>query len=370
MSEKKLPSDKQLVDKVSKANGDYYAIAAEFGMRPYQVHDKVVKSSKDEALLGKVSVFREFGQRLQRARKFQSENVQLRRELRATTDIANLSELISNILRRTDFPKRKKNRKGKARMRPSLDTRAEWLFSDFHYGKKCDGYDVGIAVERADHYADEIANFNKENNPSRTTFAFIGDLIESTLKHRDSQSGSEVGTAEQVVGAFRCIRNFLRKTLPTAGEEINIVGVSGNHENPLGHGALMSWQGAHHLTFIIYSLLADEFQSDERIEWTIPRGNYALLEGTIYEHGDDVQPNDKAMSMQLVKRSRQVGEFCTRYRQGDKHVAVIADAGNLICNGAFFSDQSGTEFSGVKGYSSQPCQVGIINDETVRLVKF
>lgn len=363
---------KKLIKAVDKAGGNYYEVAAAEGLRPYKVHDALV-ACEDLApeLRGKMAVYRQEGQRLQNARRFQTENNKLRRELRAASDYANMADDISRLLGRRAWPKRPLKVQGK-RLRNAPDDRpVEILFSDLHYGKTCDGFNPDKAQHRVEQYADAIITTHKRVKPTRTTIAFLGDLIENANKHRDSQTGSAgMTTAEQIVGATRLIKHFLERVIPTCGQEIDIVGVAGNHENPFGAGASMAAPGSSHFTWIIYSLLADHFGGCVKdITWHVPRGNFVEHDATIYEHGDDSQPNDRSMSTQLLKRSRQVGRFCSRYRQGDKHVAVAVDGGLLICNGAFYSDRKGTEYSGIKGYASRPTQVHVLPCGVVDFVR-
>lgn len=370
-------TDARLVKKAEEANGNYYEVAAEIGEAPVRVGNRLL-AMKDLSpeLRGKIAVWRKEGQRLQRARKFQQENALLRRDLRAATDFANLGEELTKVLERKDWPKRKRKQgEGCKELLLAPDVRPmEILFSDLHYGKTCEGFSPEAAECRVEQYSDAVRRLQKRYNPTHTTIAFLGDIVENANKHRDSQTGSGgMTTAEQIVGAFRSVKRFLEQVLPGAGKIVDIVGVSGNHENPFGSGASMAAPGASHYTYIIYSLLADFFEgwAANGIEWHVPRGNFAFVSRTrtIYEHGDAVKPDDKSMADQLIKRSRQVGEFCEHYRQGDKHVAVAADSGRLVCNGAFYSDRAGTEYSGIMGYSSQPSQVIVVNKDIVKFVR-
>lgn len=373
MVRKKTLTDRQLMSRVAKANGNYYDVAHEIGEQPVRTGDRLLRmDGLSEELRGRILVYREEGARLQNARRLTKENNKLRRELRAATDFSNMAEDIAKAFKRKDYPKRSLKEESKALRFAPDDRPTEWLFSDLHFGKTCEGYSPQVAESRVEQYADAIKIAHKRIHPTHTTIAFLGDLIENANKHRDSQTGSAgMTTAEQIVGATRLCKKFLDRVLPTCGRTVDIVGVCGNHENPYGAGASMASPGAAHFTHVIYSHLADCFEGwvANSLSWHIPRGNYARINQTVYEHGDDTQPTDKSMNEQMVKRSRQCGQFITRYRQGDKHVAVAADGVNMICNGAFYSDRNGTEYSGIKGYASIPTQVGVLPNRVVEFVR-
>lgn len=348
-----------IVKAVVAHNGDYIAAAEDLGLRPYKVRDawrKAARASKDRKIIkldGAIEAYETLGQRLKTARRLQRENTDLRRDLRHANDLRGFNEALINALERDGKPlvidqKRPSKHAGNYH---------EILFGDLHYGKKCHGYDINIAAVRVYHYAAKVKELQAAEKPVATRIAFLGDLIENSNKHRDSRSGCSIDTAEQVVGAYRLIRDWLEHILPTAGK-VQVVGVAGNHENILGAGSQLNYMGNAHTSHIIYQLLRDHFKK-HKIHWVLPEGSFAVIGDSVYEHGDLAQPTEQDMAKIMLKRSRQADRMCNKYRQGDKHVAVAADGGNLVCNGAFFSDRAGTEFSGTRGYCSDACQVVI-----------
>lgn len=365
-------NEKRIHRAMEKHAGDFYAVAEEIGEEPFRVRNFWIRYADKHAddagiarLAGAMDAYHDLGNRLRSARNFQKENNRLRRDNRALNDLKNLDDALKKALAR------KHNKPSVAPSpKPGKGRVHEWLFSDLHYGKICDGYDVATAEARVMQYAEEVRRWQEVDAPQYTRVAFLGDLIENANKHRDSRSGCEVDTAQQIVGAYRLLKAWLEKIITPGAGYFQIVACTGNHENLLGRGSQLNFMGKAHASFIIYSLLADEFDASH-IEWHIPDGSFAVVGDTLYEHGDYASPTEQSMAKVLVKRSRQVGKVLRKYRQGDKHVAVVGDAGNLVCNGSFFTDKEGTEYSGVHGYTSEPCQIGFESaTNTARFVRF
>ena len=64
------------------------------------------------------------------------------------------------------------------------------------------------------------------------------------------------------------------------------------------------------------------------------------------------------MRDQMTKRGQQIKKHVEYFRCGDMHHVCAYDASKLVLNGALFGvDSTGSEYSGVLGFSSIPAQV-------------
>lgn len=64
------------------------------------------------------------------------------------------------------------------------------------------------------------------------------------------------------------------------------------------------------------------------------------------------------MRDQMTKRGQQIKKHVEYFRSADKHHVCAYDASKLVLNGALFGvDSTGSEYSGVLGFSSIPAQV-------------
>ena len=78
----------------------------------------------------------------------------------------------------------------------------------------------------------------------------------------------------------------------------------------------------------------------------------------VYEHGYFNSATEKSMRDQMTKRGQQIKKHVEYFRSADKHHVCAYDASKLVLNGALFGvDSTGSEYSGVLGFSSIPAQV-------------
>ncbi len=267
-------------------------------------------------------------------------------------------EIVRDTIKR---PKVTNHRRARANRN---DITHEILFSDLHYGKKCGGYSSAIAAERVDAYADRVVEMQRLDKPRRTTLVIMGDLIENADKHMDARDGCDLSTSEQMAGVLPLLSGFIGRVAPGSGLLLDVVCVSGNHENPRGRGSQFNHQGRLHLSFPIYAGLKHYLTTDS-IRFNIVDGVYVTYSPygsggearvAVAEHGHGVSVGEKPLENRRSQRSSQLGRLVNFFRMGDKHTASTFDGGNLIVNGAFFEAHH-TEFSGATGYSGHDAQL-------------
>lgn len=305
-----------------------------------------------------------------RSRNFQTENVRLRKDVKALSEAVGDREAFIDAMTRIvdELPER-----------PPVDFRSygggqagtpitvEILLSDLQIGKLSPGYDTNIARKRLFEFG-RAALFQIEQKAAvgyrieRIVLGLLGDIIESDMKHSNSGRATDSSTSEQLFDAQQGLFEFVIEPLARYGIPMDIVAITGNHDWD-GHGINMFEPGKNHLSWCMYRSLEmlTTRVGYSNVTWHIPEGSYAIVDfygqKALYEHGVGVANTEIAMKSHKIKRSEQEKQHLTYFRMGDKHTVTSFNSGQLVVNGAFFgASAGGTEYSGIVGYSSVPAQ--------------
>lgn len=245
---------------------------------------------------------------------------------------------------------------------------AELLFSDLQIGKIMPNYNTDIARRRIQAYVEaalfKIAQHQKSGYVfDKIVLAFLGDIIESDKKHENSARATDTSTAEQIKHAIEYIYSLLIVPLAKLGIPMDVVCVTGNHDHD-GHGLAQYCPGKNHLSYPLYHALRmlSEVAGFSHLKFSIPEGAFWIHNiynhNILYEHGVGISTAESSMFKRRAERSQQIGKGITYFRMGDKHNISRFNEDTLVVNGAFFGgDIGGNDYSGINGYSSQPCQV-------------
>lgn len=254
-------------------------------------------------------------------------------------------------------------KKGKVR-----NMTVEALFSDWQIGKVMDGYNTEIARRRLQEYARALIFKIKEHqesgyNVERIVLAFLGDIIESSEKHKNSARATDSSTPRQIANASYFVFIDLLIPLAELGIRLDVICVTGNHDHN-DHGIQMYKPGEEHYSVVFYEAWKHlcAAQGITNITFDIPSGYYTHTDiyghGIIYEHGVGLSVQEKALNERLHRRSQQVGKFMSMFRMGDKHNISRFSNDTLVVNGAFFGqDRHASEYSGIMGFNAPAAQI-------------
>jgi len=244
----------------------------------------------------------------------------------------------------------------------------ELLFSDLQIGKLMSRYTTEIAVKRLREYAQVAiqriqAYIDQGYNVERIILASIGDIIESDKKHANSARATDSGTAAQLADATTYIVTEVLDPLAQLGIPTDVICVTGNHDHD-DHGLVMFKPGREQLSWPMYHAwkMICEAKGYDHFNFVIPEGAFHVdsIYGykVLYEHGVGVAASEASMRKRLADRTKQVKEFITLFRMGDKHNICRFNNDTMVVNGAFFGDdREGSEFSGICGYDGYPAQI-------------
>lgn len=272
------------------------------------------------------------------------------------------SDLIPNLNKPRKLPKNKVKKSGSPMT-------IELLFSDLQIGKIMKDYNSDVALRRIQKYT-QSALFKIEQHiksgyqVEKIVLAILGDIIESSEKHKNSARATDCGTPEQIQKAIEYLHLELIYPIAATGIPLEVICVTGNHDHN-DHGLQMFRPGREHYSWVIYKALELIGQRDIGLNapvYHIPEGAFYLHKiyghNILYEHGVGVSATESAMNMHLNKRIKQVGEFITYFRMGDKHNISRFNEDTLVVNGAFFGgDKEGVEYSGIMGYHACAGQI-------------
>lgn len=307
-------------------------------------------------------------------RNQQISNNRLRRDNRALVDRINDMALTRDTLesiceslagRRPRHVKIKENKAG-------TPMTVEMLFSDLQIGKLGGDYNTDIANRRIMEYG-EAALFQINQKAAagyrveRIVLALLGDIIESSEKHKNSAKATDTDTSEQIHDAVVGIMRYIIDPLASLGVEVEIQCIAGNHDWD-GHGMSSYKPGRRMLAYPIYKGMEVMCQRSgyDNVRFVIPDGVYSVTSiyghSILYEHGVGISVSETALKAHKIKRSEQRQEYISMFRMGDKHCVTMFNAGQYIVNGAFFgATKEGIEYSEIAGYSSVPAQVMIFH---------
>lgn len=241
-------------------------------------------------------------------------------------------------------------------------------FSDLQIGKVMDDFDSNVAVKRVQEYTQSLLQKIKMHENSGYVIEAIhmnvlGDLIECSEKHYNSQRATDSSTPEQMRGFVECFYKDVMLPISAAGYKTIYHCVTGNHENPMG-GLNMFYPGREHLSWTMYNYLKllAEASGMTNVLFDIAEG--AFLHYDIYgktmvcEHGVKIGANEASMAGKVNMRSRQIKKHVSYFRMGDKHHVARFNNDAYVVNGAFFgADERGVEYSGIVGYYAPAAQV-------------
>lgn len=242
----------------------------------------------------------------------------------------------------------------------------ELLFSDIQIGKLMDDYDSNVARRRLDEWLQVVVQriYSYRNNGyaiEKIVFACLGDIIESDKKHDNSGRACDIGTADQLKIGIELLYGAIYG-LAQIGVPMDIIMITGNHDHD-GHGLNMFKPGREHLSWPMYHAVRMLCQqTDLNVSFYIPEGSFHLYElygqKVLYEHGVGIATSEAAMSKHVSNRTRQIKQYITLFRMGDKHSVCRFNNDRLVVNGAFFGDsRTGEEYSGIVGYDGEPAQL-------------
>lgn len=244
----------------------------------------------------------------------------------------------------------------------------ELLCSDIQIGKLMPGYNSEIAKKRIQEYA-RAAIFKINQHAvsgykiERIVLAFLGDIIESSEKHSNSQRATDSSTPDQIKNAALWLYEYLLTPLASLGVQVDVKCVTGNHDWN-DHGINQYNPGQEHYSWPLYHFMKFAAQREglKNVAFDIPLGcfTYTEIYGHLvcYEHGVKVSASHASMDKRREQRGNQLKKFITFYRMGDKHNISRFNEDRLVVNGAFFGgDTEGREYSGIHGYDSLPAQI-------------
>ena len=259
-------------------------------------------------------------------------------------------------------PPKKKETKGKTPMTIEL------LLSDVQIGKKMKDYDSQVAKRRMQNYTEAAIFKIKQHiklgyNVERIVLALLGDIIESSEKHPNSQRSTDCSTPEQMRLAVEYLYKDVILPLSELGIKMDVICVTGNHDHD-DHKIKMFEPGREHLSWVFYNMLKmlAEQSGLEHVAFEIPIGIFTTTSiyghRILYEHGTGIGTAEKAMLGRLNQRIRQLKQHITYFRMGDKHNICRYNEDTLVVNGAFFgNDDLGIEYSGINGYHACAGQI-------------
>lgn len=247
----------------------------------------------------------------------------------------------------------------------------EVLISDLQIGKVTEDYNTRVAEQRIIEYGRSI--YQTLSSPKyifeKVVIGLMGDLVEDHMKHGiQSAISTDNGLSEQISNAMYCLWDYIIKPIAMTGVKVDLVCVAGNHGSSQHKGMDMFKAGRYSYDYAIYKGLEKfcEIAGYNNVDFDIPEGVFGLHhiygKAVLYEHGYFNNATEKSMGDQLKKRSEQIKEYIEYFRIGDMHHLISYNCGKMILNGAFFgNDTSGTEYSGILGFSAIPAQAMMVH---------
>ena len=229
-------------------------------------------------------------------------------------------------------------------------------------------YNTEIAIKRLQKYTEsaifKIKQYQKLGyKVERIVLAMLGDIIESSEKHKNSARATDTSTPAQIQNSIENLYKYLIVPLGNLQIEMDVICVTGNHDWN-DHGINMFYPGREHYSWIIYKTL-ELLSKEVGFNWM----NYNVAEGCfaehqiyghtiVYEHGVGVNVDHKKMQTRADSRAKQLQKHVTYFRMGDKHNVSRFNEDTLVCNGAFFGgDSKGVEYSGINCYTALAGQI-------------
>ena len=268
------------------------------------------------------------------------------------------------------FPKIKKSKNKK-------DMTMELMFSDIHFGKLTDTFNLDICKRRIRYLAytliKEIKRNSSQYDIERIVLALLGDMVESATMHGlESSKGCEFGNSRQM---WECIDSvFDDLIVPVAmyamkkGITIDIVGVTGNHDRTEAKRTY-HYPGESNLTLVIYKTLEKLCRCSgfKHIKFHIPKSSYAILEiyenKILYEHFDNAKACTRiALEKLLADRIKQIGDNIEYARGGHFHESTMFGLGKIIGNGSVCGQDSFAEVQGFDSVASQTLNYYVKSD--------
>lgn len=244
----------------------------------------------------------------------------------------------------------------------------ELLFSDLQIGKLMDTYNTQLAIARLREYSEVVIERIKQYlatgyDVERIVLASLGDIIESDKKHINSARATDTGTATQLADAITYITTLVIEPLALLGIPMDFVGITGNHDHD-DHGLLMFKPGKEQLSWPMYHSMRMicEAKGFDHVNFIIPEGAFHVDSiyncHVLYEHGVGVAASEAGMRKRMADRTKQIKQYITLFRMGDKHNICRFNNDTMVVNGAFFGDdRTGSEYSGICGYDGYPAQI-------------
>lgn len=265
-------------------------------------------------------------------------------------------------LKKVTLPKPKKSSKITEKMT------VEANFGDLQVGKIMDDYNSDVAERRVEEYTKALIMKIKMQEKlgyeiDKIAFNLLGDIIEHSEKHHNSQRATDSSTPEQMRRFVEIFYKYVMIPLASQGYKVDFHCVTGNHENANG-GLEMFYPGREHLSWTMYNYLKMLAEASGMKNFTFNIAEGAFLHYDIYgetvliEHGVKVSATEAAMVARVQQRSRQIKKHISYFRVGDKHHVARFNNDAYVINGAFFgADERGVEYSGISGYYAPAAQV-------------
>jgi hypothetical protein len=241
----------------------------------------------------------------------------------------------------------------------------ELLISDVHVGKKTQTFDLEVLKRRLKQISDtvvkEAQRAAEHYKIDKIVIALMGDMIESATMHgNESAKACEFGNARQVQECIAQFYHLLLVPIYGLGIEVDVVGVTGNHDRTETHRTYHN-PGEENLTWIIYKSLEEmtKIGQFKKVNFFIPINSYFLHsiygENVLYEHYDNAKGDNlrKALEGLMGKRVNQLKTPIKFMRGGHFHEPAEFGLGKIVVNGSVPGNDS---FSDVHGYDCEPSQ--------------
>lgn len=269
------------------------------------------------------------------------------------------------------FTSTKKDKLTVPSARKTTKMTVEALFSDWQLGKLSPDFNKDIAHKRLKAYTAALLfkiqqHIKTGYQVEKIVLVLLGDIIESMDKamQKGDASSCDLETSVQMQLAAEWLFTDLIVPLAELGIPLHVIGIPGNHDHT-GPGMKMYKAGRNQISWILYKQL-EILSKALKLETTfdITEGVFTTYNFygrlAVYEHGYGLQPYAKNMQVRASDRMRQLREFVTYFRMGDKHSVTRFVEDTLVVNGAFFGStikDRGEEYSAVLGFSSTAAQL-------------
>lgn len=258
----------------------------------------------------------------------------------------------------------------------------EVLFSDWQIGKIAQHYNTEIAIKAIQKYGRDVVDYiaKKEQDGyfiDKIVIACLGDNVEDHMKHGvQSAVACDTGLSEQIANAIVHMWEDLLEPILDRNYPVEIVCIAGNHGSSQHKGMDIYKAGLYSYDYAIYTALKQlaKVSGYSDVSFNIPEGIFGTADiygnTIVYEHGYFNSATEKSMRDQMTKRGQQIKKHVEYFRCGDMHHVCAYDASKIVLNGALFGvDSTGSEYSGVLGFSSVPAQVIMWHQEEQSLGK-